>query len=102
MNNKLSDLQNHIFEEIRRLSNEGLRGEELDTAIKRAMAVNELAKTAVANGALMAKCADMLYGIPVSDEVPLIPKAQEETYLVDGKRKALLHIPKGEDRKARG
>jgi hypothetical protein len=80
MKNKLSDLQNHLFEMIETLNDINLKGEKLDIEIKRALAVNELAKTAVANGALMAKCVDLLYGIPVSDEVPLIPKADGETF----------------------
>jgi hypothetical protein len=58
------------------------------------LAINELSKTAVANGALMARCADLLYGIPVSDDVPLIPKAGGETFIVDGKRKSLVPVPR--------
>jgi hypothetical protein len=41
----------------------------------------------------MVKCVDTLYGLPVSDEVPLIPKMDSETFIVDGKRKSLLSIP---------
>ncbi|MDR3173377.1 MAG: hypothetical protein LBU19_03925, partial [Treponema sp.] len=94
MKNKLPDLQNHLFEMIEALNDCDLEGEKLDAAIKRSMALNELARTAVANGALMAKCADLLYGIPVSDEVPLIPKAEGETFIVDKERKALLSVPR--------
>jgi hypothetical protein len=94
MKNKLTDLQNHLFEMIETLNNTELKGEELDQEIKRSLAVNELAKTAVANGALMVKCADMLYGIPVSDEVPLIPKAKVETFIMDNKKKSLIAVPR--------
>jgi hypothetical protein len=94
MKNKLTDLQNHLFEMIETLNNTDLKGEKLDQEIKRSLAVNELAKTAVANGALMAKCADLLYGIPVSDEVPLIPRADGETFIVDKQRKALTSVPR--------
>jgi hypothetical protein len=92
--NKLPALQAHLFEMIETLKDPKLKGDSLKQEIERALAVNELARTAVANGALMAKCADILYGIPVSDDVPLIPKAAGETFLVDGKRKALLALPK--------
>jgi hypothetical protein len=78
------------------LNDDELEGEELDKKIKRALAFNELAKTAVANGALMVKCVDILYGIPVSDEVPLIPKIDSETFLVDNKRKSLLSVPRND------
>jgi hypothetical protein len=94
MKNKLTDLQNHLFEMIENLKDDESEGEEFDRLIKRSLAFNELAKTAVANGALIAKCVDMLYGIPVSDEVPLIPKLDGETYIVDKKRKALLSVPR--------
>jgi hypothetical protein len=92
MKNKLTDLQNHLFEIIETLNDNTLEGKELNRVIKRALAINELAKTDVANGALMAKCVDLLYGIPVSDEVPLIPKATGETFIVDGKRKSLVPV----------
>jgi hypothetical protein len=94
MKNKLSDLQNHLFEMIETLNDNSLSDKELDKTIKRALALNELAKTAVANGALMAKCVDLLYGIPVSDEVPLIPKVEGETFLVDNKKKSLISVPR--------
>ena len=94
MKNKLVDLQNHIFEMIETLNDNKLRGEKLDEEIKRSMALNELAKTAVTNGALMVKCIDLLYGIPVSDEVPLVPKVPGETFIVDNKRKSLIAVPR--------
>jgi hypothetical protein len=94
MKNKLSDLQNHLFEMIEILNDNTLKGEALDREIKRAMAINDVAKTAIANGALMVKCADLLYGIPVSDDVPLIPKAKGGTFLVDNKRKGLTAVPR--------
>ena len=94
MKNKLVDLQNHLFEMIETLNDNKLKGEKLKEEITRSMAINELAKTAVANGALMVKCADLLYGIPVSDDVPLIPKARNETFLVDSKRKTLIPAPR--------
>jgi len=94
MKNKLTDLQNHLFEMIEKLNNDDLTGDKLDQEIKRSMALNELAKTAVANGALMVKCVDVLYGIPVSDDVPLIPKVQEDTFIMNGKRDSLIAVPK--------
>ena len=98
MKNKLNDLQNHIFEMIEdvkdMIDDENLTDEKLERKVKIHTIFNELARTAVSNGALMAKCVDLIYGIPVSDEVPLIPKAEGETFLVDKKRKALLSVPR--------
>jgi hypothetical protein len=94
MKNKLVDLQNHLFAAIEKVLDDDLQGKELKDYIERSMAFNELAKTAVANGALMLKCADLLYGIPVSDDVPLIPKADNDTYLVGNNKKQLIKLPR--------
>jgi len=95
MKNTLVNLQNHLFMMIETLNDENLTGDELDQEIKRSLALNELAKTAVQNGALMVKAADTLYGLPVSDELPLIPPSPaEQPKLLDGKRKSLINVPK--------
>jgi hypothetical protein len=99
MKNLLTDLQNHLFEMMERLmeyDEEDLEAGKLEGKIKLHLAFNEEAKTAVANGALMVKCVDSLYGIPASDELPLIPKIEGETFLVDGKRKSLLPVPRND------
>jgi len=93
MKNRLSDLQNHLFSMIEKINDDNLKGEALKEEIERAASINELAKTAVANGALMIKCVDTLYGIPVNDEVPLLPKSEAETFILDKERKSLLAIP---------
>ena len=96
MKNGLIDLQNHLFEMIETLNDNDLKGEKLNQEINRAMAINELAKTAVQNGLLMVKAADTLYGLPVSDELPLIPKSPAaKPAILDGKRKGLLPLPNG-------
>jgi len=96
MKNTLVDLQNHLFEMIETLNDNSLKGDKLDQEIKRSMALNELAKTAVTNGALMVKAVDVLYGIPVSDDIPLLPKAKGETFLVNNK-KQLTSVPKDDE-----
>jgi len=96
MKNTLVDLQNHLFMMIETLNDSELTGEKLDEEIKRSLAVNELAKTAVTNGALMVKAADSLYGLPVSDDLPLIPKSPADTpAIISGDRKSLITLPKG-------
>ena len=94
MKNTLVDLQNHIFMLMETLVDTEIKGEELDEEIKRSLAFNELAKTAVTNGALMVKAADTLYGLPVSDELPLIPKSpSEKPGILSGDRRSLISIP---------
>ena len=96
MKNTLVDLQNHLFCMIEKLNDDSLTGEELEQEIKRSLALNELSKTAITNGTLMVKAADTLYGLPVSDDLPLIPKSPaDKPVLALGKRKSLLEIPQG-------
>ena len=79
---------------IETLSNNSLKGEDLKNEIGRAMAVNEIAKAAIANGALMVKAADTLYGLPVSDDLPLIPKSPvDNPTFFKNDRKALIKNP---------
>ena len=92
MKNSLVDLQNYLFKMIESLDNKDLKGEDLKQEIERSIAINELSKTAVTNGALMLKAADVLYGVPVSDDLPLIPKSPEDTVLLTKKR-SLISIP---------
>jgi len=95
MKNLLTDLQNHLFMMIEKLNDDDLIGDALDEEIKRSLAINELAKTAVTNGALMVKAADCLYGLPVSDSLPLIPASPAEMpKILDKKRSAFIDIPK--------
>ena len=99
MENNLIDLQNNLFEVIKTLKNKELKAEALREEIARAMAINELAITAVRNGELMVRAADILYGIPVSDKLPLIPKSESEKQVIVSKgRNVLLEIPNSNKR----
>lgn len=53
--NTLGDLNNHLFAELERLSDEDLKGEELDAEIRRAEAVCDVSTQIIANGALVLK-----------------------------------------------
>ena len=52
MNNKLSDLNNHLFAEIERLSDEELNEDELKSEIDRARVITSVSKQIIENGAL--------------------------------------------------
>jgi len=94
MKNKLPDLQNHLFEMIEKLNDDSLVGEDLNREIKRALAVNELARTAVQNGVLMVKAAETLYGLPVSDKLPLIPPSPlPQPVFFDKKKNTWVSMP---------
>ncbi len=53
MKNKLIDLNNHLFAQLERLSDESLTSEALQAEIQRSQAVTSVAKEIVANGRLV-------------------------------------------------
>lgn len=60
MKNKLIDLNNHLFAEIERLSDEDLKGDELTQEIMRAKAVSNVATQIISNGRLALKAAEAI------------------------------------------
>lgn len=57
MKNKLSDLNNHLFEELERLNDESLTGDELQMERERAKTMATVAQTIINNGELALKAA---------------------------------------------
>ena len=55
MNNNLAALNNLLFEQIERINDDDLTGEELSTAIDKAETINKLASTIVSTGNLQLK-----------------------------------------------
>jgi hypothetical protein len=55
MRNTLGDLNNHLFAQLERLSDEELVGEKLGEEIKRAESVSKIASQIISNGALVLK-----------------------------------------------
>jgi hypothetical protein len=53
MKNTLGDLNNHLFAELERLSDEDIKGEELKEEISRAKSVSDIAAKVIANGSLV-------------------------------------------------
>lgn len=51
--NTLADLNNHLFEQLERLNDEDLQGEELEKEIERSKALQGIGKTIVDNGKLI-------------------------------------------------
>ena len=59
MKNKLSDLNNHLFAQLERLSDEDLTMEQIDKEVTRGKAINEIAKTVVDNAKLVLEAAKL-------------------------------------------
>lgn len=53
MKNKLGDLNNHLFAQLERLSEESLKGDKLQEEIHRAHAVTNVAKEIISNSKLV-------------------------------------------------
>lgn len=60
MKNNLEDLHNHLFAQLERLSDEELKGEELENEIARSKAVSAVANQIVENGKLALTVQKML------------------------------------------
>ena len=57
--NTMLDLNDHLFAELERLSDEELSAEELDKEIRRAKAISDISKNVVANAANVLKAAEL-------------------------------------------
>lgn len=55
MKNTLSDLNNHLFEQLERLNDDDLKGEAFETEIKRSEKMAKLAQQIIKNGELAYK-----------------------------------------------
>ncbi|MGE7113218.1 hypothetical protein [Lysinibacillus sp. NPDC047702] len=53
MRNTLGDLNNHLFAQLERLSDEDLKGQKLTEEIDRARAITSVANQIVSNGSLV-------------------------------------------------
>lgn len=59
MKNKLSDLNNHLFEELERLSDEDLTDDELKSEIERARSITSISSQIINNATLQLKAVEL-------------------------------------------
>ena len=59
MKNKLTDLNNHLFAELERLSDEDMTDEQLDKELKRAEAIGKISAQVISNGHLALNAAKL-------------------------------------------
>jgi len=85
--NDLIALQNKLFEAMEWIQDRSVKGANLTEEITRQLAFNELAKTAVANGALMGKLSNDLYDL--DESIPLIPTGKSRNVTPEHKIKLL-------------
>lgn len=70
MQNKLSDLNNHLFAQLERLGDEELSGDKLVEEISRAKSVTDVAEQIIANGTLLLKAAIASEGVVGDKRIP--------------------------------
>lgn len=61
MKNKLTDLNDHLFAQLERLSDEDLQGEDLESEINRAKAITAISGQIIQNGNLALKAESFKY-----------------------------------------
>lgn len=79
MKNKLSDLNNHLFAQLERLSEEGLSEERIEQEAKRAEAIVSVADQITKNAELQLKAAKLFadHGSQILPMPPQIGKSSE-------------------------
>ena len=77
MKNSLHDLNNHLFAQLERLSDESIAPDQLEAEVKRAQAIVSVADQITGNAELQLKAAKLFaeHGTQVLDMLPKIGKA---------------------------
>jgi hypothetical protein len=60
MKNKLSDLNNHLFAQLERLSDESLTADQIEQEVKRGSAMTDIADKIIDNAALQLRAVGMM------------------------------------------
>lgn len=70
-NNKLSDLNNHLFAQLERLGEEDLQPEQLKQEMERAKSINGIAKNIIDNARTTLEVIKFTYSeMPANQELP--------------------------------
>jgi hypothetical protein len=83
MKNTLGDLNNHLFAQLERLSDEDLKGEQLKEEMERARTITGLASQIIANGTLVLKARSLQleYGGEIDDGEKKMPKMLKAEFI---------------------
>lgn len=78
MKNKLRDLNDHLFAQLERLADEGMTAEQLESEVKRADAIVDLADQIIGNADLQLKAARLFadHGAAILPHLPMIGKSE--------------------------
>ena len=70
MRNTLGDLNNHLFMQLERLSDEDVTGEKLQEEINRSRAISSVAKESIANADLVLQAKKLSNEYMLNDDMP--------------------------------
>ncbi len=86
MKNSLADLNNHLFAQLERLSDEALTPEQIEIEVKRGTAVVAVADQIIRNASLKIQAAKILsdHGIDPSAHLMLDPN--KNSLMIEGKK----------------
>ena len=73
MKNKLTDLNNHLFEQLERLNDEALIGEDLEKEIERSKAISSISKDIISNAGLQLQAMKLTVEYPALKRDGLMP-----------------------------
>lgn len=88
MKNKLSDLNDHLFAQLERLSDEALTPEQIDKEAQRGAAIVAVADQIIRNQSLKVQAAKILsdHGLDPSDHLMLDWNARPPLKMIEGKK----------------
>lgn len=76
--NRLSDLNNHLFAQLERLSDEDLKGEELAEEIDRSKSIERISRQIIENSRTSLKAAEFMSSIPRADAANALPESMRK------------------------
>lgn len=90
MKNRLSDLNDHLFAQLERLSEEGLSSEAIEDEVKRADAMVKVADKIVDNARLNLQACELVakHGDRFMKHLPMLAASGEPAPVLDFKKKA--------------
>ena len=88
MKNKLSDLNDHLFAQIERLSDEKLTAEEIEREVKRCDAIVDVADKIIQNASLHVQAAKILsdHGIDPTSRLSALGGGPTGAKFIEGKK----------------
>ena len=78
--NKMTDLNNHLFEQLERLNDEEITGDDLKTEIQRAKAISSVSHAIIANAQVMLEARKHI------DEYGLSPDSMGNILMIEDKK----------------